>query len=285
MNDGVAPVFTPLSFAAGYVAGAAGMLVGHPFDTLKVHSQTASTERLGLRALYRGWFGPVASYGLISSVALGLYENARRGCNRSVGLAPDEPTPLPLVGVASSTGVVVTVLTCPFQRIKVVQQLSGERFVPVARGLFAEGSLYRGFGACALIELSRVIYMPMYVWLKRQLGEGQRGSGPLPLWARVASGAGANLFCWTVIYPVDVIKSRQQAARPGGAQQLGDASMLACGRHVVARDGARGLYRGFGFTMLRAGPVAGVLLPFFDLALAFFQRLHRTHSAWTGAQR
>ena len=40
------------------------------------------------------------------------------------------------------------------------------------------------------------------------------------------------------------------------------------------RDGGVGrFYRGLGFTVLRAGPVAGVLLPTFDLTLYFLRQL------------
>ena len=40
------------------------------------------------------------------------------------------------------------------------------------------------------------------------------------------------------------------------------------------KDGGVGrFYRGLGFTVLRAGPVAGVLLPTFDLTLYFLRQL------------
>ena len=44
--------------------------------------------------------------------------------------------------------------------------------------------------------------------------------------------------------------------------------MLECARMLVREGGVARLYRGCGFTLLRAGPVAGVLLPLFDIMLA-----------------
>jgi len=43
----------------------------------------------------------------------------------------------------------------------------------------------------------------------------------------------------------------------------------------VAEGGWRRLYRGYGFTLLRAGPVAGVILPAFDGLLYAFEGRHR----------
>lgn len=49
--------------------------------------------------------------------------------------------------------------------------------------------------------------------------------------------------------------------------------MLACARDIVAERGLPGLYRGYVLTLLRAGPVSGVVLPMFDLSLAALERM------------
>ena len=66
------------SFIAGCMAGAAGALVGHPLDTMKVHEQAASNSKLSLGQLFRGLTGPVAASGAFLSIKLGIYENSRR---------------------------------------------------------------------------------------------------------------------------------------------------------------------------------------------------------------
>ena len=48
--------------------------------------------------------------------------------------------------------------------------------------------------------------------------------------------------------------------------------VVACARALVKEAGVKRLYRGFGLTMLRAGPVSGVILPFFDLSLEAIRR-------------
>ena len=137
------PVLTSASFAAGCIAGAAGQLVGHPLDTVKVFAQTYG-GRPTFRALFRGLSGPVVSAGGVQAIRLGMYETFRR-C-----LSPNEAsTPLPVVGLASaSAGLLVSFLMCPMQRVKVSQQLYGAGLRATVRQLRREGSLYRGLPPC-----------------------------------------------------------------------------------------------------------------------------------------
>ena len=150
------------SFAAGCIAGAAGQLVGHPLDTIKVYAQTVGTtaKPLAWSVLMRGVAAPVASAGAIQSLNLGLYDNLRRQ------LAPGrarEDTPLARVALAAAgAGACVALVTCPQQRVKIVQQLRGGRLAPTAAALWRERTLYRGLGAQVLFESSRSIYMATY---------------------------------------------------------------------------------------------------------------------------
>ncbi len=68
---------------------------------------------------------------------------------------------------------------------------------------------------------------------------------------------------------------RQRAIPVGQKTDLGrqwPKGTFACGRALVAEGGIRRLYRGYGYTLLRAGPVAGIILPAFELLLDFFER-------------
>ena len=155
-----APVLTSASFAAGCIAGAAGQLVGHPLDTIKVWAQTGSRDalRLPFRALFRGIAGPIDSAGGVQSVRLGMYETFRRCWGPS-----EASTPLPVVGLSSaSAGLVVSFILCPLHRVKIAQQLYGGGLVATARQLRREGSLYRGLPTVVLFEANG-LYMSAYV--------------------------------------------------------------------------------------------------------------------------
>ena len=234
-----------------------------------------------------------------------------------------EQTPLPVVGAAAAcAGLSISLLTCPVSRIKVVQQaralavsvsadvlsrglraictachclsplvpghqLCGGGFMATAHALYLEGTLYRGITATALWETSRGIYMMAYVHYKRVLGARQppsvHGEPPAPpLWARVVAGASANTTCWLVMYPVDVCRTLQQST-PIGHGAVAPPGVLGSLRAMLSEGGVARLYRGFGLTLLRAGPVSGVLLPLFDLTLAALERLSgaaQVRSVW-----
>ena len=263
-----APVLTSASFAAGCIAGAFGQLVGHPLDTVKVWAQTGSKEalRLPFRALFRGIAGPIVSAGGVQSVRLGMYETFRRCWGPS-----EASTPLPVVGLSSaSAGLVVSFILCPLHRVKVAQQLYGGGLYATARQLRREGSLYRGLPAVVLFEANG-LYMSAYVQMKRVLAGRE---GELRLWARVVAGASANVLTWAVLFPLDTIRSVQQSTPPGSHHQPPEG-LVCSARRLVASGGWRRLYRGYGFTLLRAGPVAGVILPAFDGLLYAFEGRHR----------
>ena len=98
----------------------------------------------------------------------------------------------------------------------------------------------------------------------------------MPLWARAVAGAGANVVTWSVMYPVDVVRSVQQStparpARSSTAAVQPPQSAWACARSLLAEAGIARFYHGFGFTILRAGPVAGIILPIFDVVLPWLE--------------
>jgi len=80
------------------------------------------------------------------------------------------------------------------------------------------------------------------------------------------------MITWGTMYPVDVIRSVQQSEGVAGKSPFAAAlvrprGLIACARELIAEGGIRRLYRGYGFTILRAGPVAGLGLPVFELLL------------------
>ena len=275
---------TPNSFVAGCVAGAVGSAVGHPLDTIKVWTQTGKQSVPSLTALFRGAGIPMISAGCIQCLNLGGYENLRR-------LLPFSDA-WPLCGcfvAATSTGLGISLLTCPLNRIKVVQQLShpGTSMWIAGSTIVGTRTLYTGWGMTACFESSRGMYMVTYEVLKQALHRLDE-SQPLPVWARSVAGALANMVVWAVVYPVDVIRSVQQSEAPLPNAASGKDGIISgrplgaieCARALHAEGGLGRLYRGIVPTILRAGPVAGIMLPLFELIL---QRLEDRTLALTGS--
>ena len=78
-------------------------------------------------------------------------------------------------------------------------------------------------------------------------------------------------LCWTT--------PALQQSSPIGAVAARPAGVLTCLKAMVDEGGIARLYRGFGLTLLRAGPVSGVLLPLFDITLAALEKLSATARA------
>ena len=272
-------VLSTESFIAGSIAGAVGTLVGHPLDTLKTFAQTNQGTPPTFRALFRGMGPPLLTAGFIQSGILGIYENMRR----SLWAGEPHLTPLYIDGIAgTASGVCISCLTSPIMRIKVQQQLDGKPFWQTLEKVAATRTLYSGYSMTLLFESSRGIYMIAYSVLKQSLSrelqidargrrhDGHQG-GSLPLWARTAAGAGANVICWSIMYPVDVVRSVQMSQSTAASSKHDARGALRCARALVRDGGVARLYRGFVATMLRAGPVAGIILPCFELVLPWLE--------------
>lgn len=116
--------FFPSSpFIAGLVAGASGVMIGHPFDTLKVQYQVSSAPlnlKLSIPSLYRGILPPLITSGSIQSINFSLYEFFRREIFRRWSYSSSSGTAVFLAGTAS--GSIISVLTTPIGLVKIRQQ-------------------------------------------------------------------------------------------------------------------------------------------------------------------
>lgn len=79
----------------------------------------------------------------------------------------------------------------------------------------------------------------------------------LPLWSRVVAGSLTGLSSWTLVYPIEVVKTRIQSGMY--------SSMMHCITSSWRKEGPVVFYRGLGVAMMRAAPTAAVTLTLFDL--------------------
>lgn len=277
--------------AAGCVAGASGVLIGHGFDTAKVRAQAGEVVELELRSLFRGILPPLVTTGMMRSFYFGVYETIRPPVAGAWDWSDDA---LPTVFVAGmATGLITAPVTAPVQRLKLVQQLSSGQYASTRDAAMklvrAEGTrgLFRGLGVhCALETLGSGCYLLAYAAAKHRLRDifgASEGGAREPLAMRVLCGMSAGVVGWLSIYPLDVLRSRIMsappeaidAAAPNGLRRAPESlySMVTRAAHATyAAGGVRGFYRGLSFTLLRAAPVAGVLLPTYDACKAFLAR-------------
>lgn len=259
------------SFLAGGAAGVASVLVGHPFDTLKVRLQTGTqysgladcfkqtVAKDGLLGLYRGIASPLVGVTPMFALSFWSYD---MGCQLVKRFSPSKSSELSLTEYAVAGGlsaIPTTIITTPMERVKVVLQTQdqvqgGKKYNGMASAgadMWREGglrSLYRGTVATLARDIpGSAAYFWAYESVYRALRPAD-GSGISP-GAVLFAGGMAGVAMWTIAIPPDVIKSRIQAA-PAGTYK----GFMDCGVKVIAKDGVSALFKGLGPALLRAFP-------------------------------
>ncbi|KAI1374009.1 mitochondrial carrier [Hypoxylon crocopeplum] len=270
------------SFAAGGFGGICAVVVGHPFDLVKVRLQTAdkgvyssaidvvrkSIARDGLRrGLYAGVSAPLVGVTPMFAVSFWGYD---LGKQLVTAFSPPSPTGALSIGQISAAGffsaIPMTAITAPFERVKVILQVQGQRLKPgeepkykggldVVRQLYREGgvrSVFRGSAATLARDgPGSAAYFAAYEYIKRRLtprdpATGQP-TGDLSLLAITAAGGAAGVAMWIPVFPVDTVKSRLQTAE-------GNVSIGGVIRELYGRGGVKAFFPGFGPALARAVP-------------------------------
>jgi solute carrier family 25 carnitine/acylcarnitine transporter 20/29 len=273
------------SFFAGLSAGISGTLVGHPLDSLKVWMQTgAKNSKIGsisfqsvsprsvwqsLRSSYAGVLSPLLTVGVIQSINFTVYDSIRRYWYYKYDNPNDDPaakryltndsfSSIAVSGVAA--GAVVSIITQPVMMIKTKQQtITSMTFVDAIKHSMRKPLV--GFGTHFFVETAnRSIYFVTYEGLKRKYSDSE---GNTSLSTRMTAATVAGIACWLFIYPTDVIRSRLYAASAVDKHM----NAIQCVRTMYAEHGVSSFFQGFNITLLRAGPVAAVILPVYDFVL------------------
>lgn len=258
-----------LDFFAGCVGGCAGVIVGHPFDTIKVRLQTQDPARPryagtlhclrtmvkeeSVRGLYKGVTSPLAGVSLVNALVFGVYGNVQRRLDAaSPGSSPSLASHALAGGAA---GAVQSVACAPVELAKTRLQLQTDAGPDAARYKGpvdclrqvwrSEGvrGVFRGFWPTLAREVPAfTVYFASYEWMTR-------GDAPVPTWRLLLAGGSAGTLSWVLTYPVDVVKSRVQADGLGRYR-----GALHCLRSSLAAEGPAFLFRGLSSTILRAFP-------------------------------
>uniref|UniRef100_A0A8C2W4P2 Solute carrier family 25 member 23 n=1 Tax=Chinchilla lanigera TaxID=34839 RepID=A0A8C2W4P2_CHILA len=164
-----------------------------------------------------------------------------------------------VAGAVSRTG------TAPLDRLKVFMQVHASKtnrlnILGGLRSMVREGgvlSLWRGNGINVLkIAPESAIKFMAYEQIKRAI-RGQQDT--LHVQERFVAGSLAGATAQTVIYPMEVLKTRLTLRRTG--QYTG---LLDCARRILEREGPRAFYRGYLPNVLGIIPYAGIDLAVYE---------------------
>ncbi|EXJ80617.1 solute carrier family 25, member 46 [Capronia epimyces CBS 606.96] len=291
------------SLAAGGVGGICAVVVGHPFDLVKVRLQTAdkgvytgafdvvkkTIAREGIaRGLYAGVSAPLVGVTPMFAVSFWGYDMGKLLVDTFATVPVVNNTPQYSIGQISAAGffsaIPMTLITAPFERVKVLLQIQGQKQlapgekpkykggIDVVRQLYKEGGIRSVFRGSAM-TLARdgpgsAAYFAVYEYVKRGLSPKDKdgnATGELSLPAVMTAGGAAGVAMWIPVFPIDTIKSRLQSAE--GRPTIGGTIS-----GVYRSGGIKAFFPGFGPALARAVPANAATFVGVELAHKAFTK-------------
>ncbi|XP_008677345.1 calcium-dependent mitochondrial ATP-magnesium/phosphate carrier protein 2 isoform X1 [Zea mays] len=165
-----------------------------------------------------------------------------------------------IAGAASRTA------TAPLDRLKVNMQVQTNciAVVDVVKGIWREGGLlgfFRGNGLNVVkVAPESAIRFYTYEMLKEYIMKSKgENKGDIGTSGRLMAGGLAGAIAQTVIYPMDLVKTRLQTYEGGRIPSLG-----ALSRDIWTHEGPRAFYRGLVPSLLGMVPYAGIDLTVYE---------------------
>ncbi|KAH6840158.1 mitochondrial carrier domain-containing protein [Alternaria alternata] len=296
-------------FWAGYVSGAAGIIIGNPLDLIKTRLQAgksaqnveatmatgAVTASQGYKGqfenagtLVRGATAPILTYGALNALLFMTY-------NRTLSLlndSPASPQNFSKVFLAGATGGLASfVVSAPTELVKCRAQVATSATTTswsVARDVWkAEGirGLYYGGGITSVRD---AVGYGFYFWsyeLSKQAWSSPDDSDRETAMKVLLCGGLAGVITWASIFPLDVIKTRVQTQVLHVLVQHGEQSSLLgaetprtrlssveIARQAYRTEGAGVFFRGLGICSIRAFVVNAVQWAVYEWMMKMLQQ-------------
>ncbi|XP_024984595.1 mitochondrial arginine transporter BAC1 [Cynara cardunculus var. scolymus] len=284
-------------YIAGLVSGVSMVIVGHPFDTVKVKLQKHNTEANGfkyksglhcttrilktegVRGLYRGATPSFLGMAFESSILFGIYSQTKQALQG--GDCNGKPEPHIIIPSAAFAGSIISFILCPSELVKCRMQIQGtDSVVPSSRKysgplncaietIKTEGvtGLFRGGGTTLLREsIGNAVFFSTYEYLRHSMHLQLKGSSfdhtMIDVGVGIVSGGLSGIAFWSAVLPLDVAKTIIQTT-PDNNLTKNPFKML---KSIYRRSGLRGCYTGLGPTASRAFPANAAAIVTFEAA-------------------
>lgn len=273
-----------IDFIAGSVGGTAVVYVGQPLDTVKVKMQTFPQMYKGMldcfiktyrnEGVFRGLYA-----GTVPAITANVAENSilflfYGYCQKIMAVLTNTGNVEELSTLSNAmAGCFASFFSafglCPTELIKVKLQCAREVALASGSKLRVTGAdvirdivrkegmlgLFQGLQSTIVREMpGYFVFFGTYEGTRTLLtptGKTKNECGPV---ATVTAGACAGIALWSVIYPIDVVKSRTQASNEKSSLTLWKSLL-----DISRREGILFLYSGLRPTLIRTVPATGVL--------------------------
>ncbi|XP_030360705.1 solute carrier family 25 member 48 isoform X2 [Strigops habroptila] len=291
-------------FAAGWVGGAASVVVGHPLDTIKTRLQAGQGYGNTLNCVltvyrnesvvgfFKGMSFPLASIAVYSSVVFGVFSNTQRLLSQLRHGDPDSTPVLADVALASMVAGFISVgIGTPVDLVKIRLQMQTQPYIqanmkvnptvpgfPVYQGpihcfrtvLQKEGiaGIYRGAGAMLLRDVPGycLYFIPYTLFCGWITPDGCISPNPSSIWL---AGGVAGAISWGTATPMDVVKSRLQA---DGVYLNKYKGTLDCILQSYQNEGLKVFFRGITVNAVRGFPMSSAMFLGYELSLKAMKR-------------
>lgn len=203
------------NYVNGSIAGMFGVLLSHPFDTIKTCIQENKPIKYNPKFLYRGLSSPLLGIGIEKSIVFGTYNLVYNHTNNNIISG----------GIA---GLCASLIVTPFEKYKINKQL-GNKFI--------FNNIYKGLSVTFTREIPGFsIYFSSYNYLK--------DNQSISHFQSFLYGGMSGIIAWTFIYPQDRIKTYIQSH-----------THKITIKEALSEIKIRNLYKGFSYALMRAIPL------------------------------
>jgi hypothetical protein len=228
-----------MEFFYGCCGGFVGIIVSHPFDTIKSRIQSGKVktikDAIQMKKLYSGISPPLMGMMLEKSIVFGFYNKSKE-----IGLNDFWSG---IIG-----GFMSTLIVTPVDYFKIYFQ-NREQNVEWRR-------MYRGFLPTVCRETPGFgIYFSTYEYLKNYNKDKD-------LVKTFLSGALSGLNAWIFIYPSDLVKTKMQSS---------NITMIEIIKNIYKENnrGFLNFYKGFSLAVMRAMPLHGGVFLGYEMSKKF----------------
>lgn len=298
----------PIDYIAGCFTGVVKILVGQPFDILKVRMQSNHLiknpfsllyniiQNEGLFALYKGTLSPLIGLGAITAIQFGVNASIKNYIKKkNPEMKKFSVKQLSLAG--SLAGICATTVVIPVEHVRIRMQVQKGRMgaASVANGKTATngptsevkytGSVdcaakivkehgvsgfYRGATPTILREAIGFLFYFMVFEVLMQKDEERYGSRrQIPITHTLLYGGFAGMCYWMAIYPIDCIKSRMQSDNLSNPTFKGTRQTFL---YLSRNYGVASLFKGLGPCLVRAPLVNSAAFAFNELFIKYINR-------------